>query len=45
MFDDDDRVAGIDELLQHFEQLVNIGKMQAGRRLVENVDRLAGRPF
>ena len=45
VFDDEDRVARIYQLLQHVEQLMHVGKMQAGRGLVEDVDRLAGRSF
>jgi hypothetical protein len=43
VLDDDDRVAGVDELLQHVEQPADVREVQAGRRLVEDVDRLAGR--
>ena len=45
MFDDDDRVAGIDEFLEHVEELVDICKMKAGGWFVEDVDGFAGRAF
>ena len=45
VLDDDHRVAGVNELLQNFEQFMNVGKMQSGRRLIENIDRLSGRAF
>src|SRR5690606_28820472 len=45
VFDDDDGVSGVDQLLQDVKQLVNVGEMQPGRRLVENVYGLARRTF
>ena len=42
VLDDDDRVALVDELVQHVEQLARVLEMQAGRRLVEDVERAAG---
>ncbi len=42
MLDDDDRVSLIDQRVQNFQQAVDVFKMQAGRRLVENIQRLAG---
>ena len=42
VFDDDDRVAGIDEAVQHLQQLVDVGEMQTGRRFIEKVECLAG---
>ena len=39
VLDDDHRVAEIDEPIQHFEQLVNVVEVQAGRRLIEDVQR------
>ena len=39
VLDDDDRVALIDELVQDVEQLVRVGEVQSGRRLVEDVER------
>ncbi len=35
-------VALVDQLVQHVEQLGHVVEMQAGGRLVENVERLAG---
>ena len=34
-------VAGLDEAVQHLQQLLNVVEVQAGRRLVENVQRPA----
>ena len=45
VLDDDDRVALVDEPLQHAEQLADVLEVQAGRRLVEDVDGAAGRPL
>ena len=42
VLDDEDRVARLDEAVQHFEQLADVLEVQAGRRLVEDVQRLAG---
>ncbi len=42
MLDDDDSVAGVAQLVQHFEQQINVGKVQAGGGLVQDVDRAAG---
>ena len=44
VLDDDDGVAGIDELVQHLDQPVHVGDVQAGRWLVENIDGLSGVP-
>ena len=43
MFDDDDGIARVDQRGEHFNQLVHVRDMQAGRRLVEHVDRAARR--
>ena len=43
VLDDDDRVAGLDEPVEHLEQLLDVGEVEAGRRLVEDVQGLAGR--
>src|SRR5690606_5024103 len=43
VLDDDDRVAFVDQSLQHEKQLADVLEVQAGRRLVENVDRPSGR--
>ncbi|MGC4070109.1 MAG: hypothetical protein QM784_36720 [Polyangiaceae bacterium] len=42
VLDDHDRVAGVDQLLQHFEQAMDVREVQARRRLVEQVQRAAG---
>ena len=39
VLDDDDRVAQIDQAVQHVEQLADVVEVQAGRRLVEEVER------
>jgi hypothetical protein len=36
------RVAVVDQLVQHFEQLRHVVEMQAGGRLVEDIERAAG---
>ena len=43
MLDDDHRVALIDKLLQNVEQYLYIFEMKAGRRLIEDVQGVAGR--
>ena len=40
MLDQDNRVAGIDEPIQRFEQPFDVRKVQARCRLVEDVDRV-----
>ena len=42
VLDDDDRVAGIDQPVPHVEQALDVGKVQAGGRLVEDVDGAPG---
>ena len=42
VLDHDDRVALVDEAIEHFEQLGQVVEVQAGGRLVEQVQRLAG---
>src|SRR5437868_3394985 len=44
MLDDEHRVPRRDQRMQHFEQFLHILEMQSGRRLVQNVERAAGRP-
>src|SRR6185369_2186830 len=39
VLDDDDAVSGLDETPQHVEQLPDVVEMQAGRGLVEDVER------
>jgi hypothetical protein len=36
--DDDDRLAGVDEPVEQAEQLLDVGEVEAGGRLVEDVD-------
>ena len=43
VLDDDDRIALIDQFVQHFKQLRHVVEMQAGCRLIENIERTAGR--
>ena len=43
MLDHDQRVPGIAQLHQDLEQFLDVGEMQSGRRLVENVNRPPGR--
>ena len=42
VFDDDDGVALIHELVEHVEQLAGVLEVQAGGRLVEDVERPSG---
>ena len=42
MFDDDDRIAAVDEHLQDVHQFMDVGRMEARRRFVEDVQRPAG---
>ena len=42
VLDDDDRVALVDELVEHIQQLARVFEMQTGRRLVEDVERPPG---
>ena len=44
VLDDEDRVAAVDEPVEDLEQLVHVGEVEAGRRLVQEVERLARRP-
>ena len=41
VFDDDDRIAECSEPVENVEQLANVVEMQTGRRLVQDVERLA----
>ena len=45
MLDDEHRVAGIDEIVQHLQEQLDIGEVQAGRWFIEQVQRAAGRFF
>ena len=42
VLDDNDSIAIIDQAVEHIQQTLDIGKMQAGGRLVQNVDRISG---
>ena len=42
VLDHEHGVAGVDEALQHDEQLAHVVEVQAGRRLVEDVERAPG---
>ena len=44
VLDDDDRLAGVDEPVEQAEQLLDVGEVQAGGRLVEDVDVALLRP-
>ena len=41
VLDDDDRVAQVGQAVEHVEQLADVVEVQPGRRLVEDVERLA----
>src|ERR1041384_1266065 len=45
VFDDDDGVAQRDEPLEHAQEFMYVGKMEAGRRFVEDVDGATRRAF
>ena len=40
VLDHDDAVAGVDQPVQHVDQLLDVGHVQADRRLVEHVERV-----
>ncbi|MNY52920.1 hypothetical protein D3C86_1886380 [compost metagenome] len=42
MLNDHNGVALIAQLMQHFKQLLDIGEVQAGGWLIQNIQRLAG---
>ena len=44
VLDDDHRVALLDQLVEHLEQLADVLEVQAGGRLVEDVERSARWP-
>ena len=44
VLDDEDRVAAVDQPVEDLEQLLDVGEVEPGRRLVEDVERPAGRP-
>ena len=41
MLDDQDGAAGVHEALEEFEQLFDVGEMEAGGRLVQDVEGAA----
>ena len=41
VFDDDHRIAPVDELIQHQQQLSHVVEMQPGGRLIEQIERSA----
>ncbi len=43
VFDDDDGMTGVDESLQLGDEPLDVGRMQAGGRLVEHVQRMTSR--
>ena len=43
VLDHEHRVAVVDQPVEHLEQLLDVGEVEAGRRLVEEVERLPGR--
>ena len=43
VLDDDDGVSGVGEPVEHIEQALDIGEVEARGRLVEDVERLPGR--
>ena len=45
VLDHQHRVAHVGQAIQHIQQIMDVGKMQAGRRLIQNVERMAGRGF
>ena len=44
VLDDDHRLAGVDQPVEQAEQLLDVGEVQAGGRLVEDVDAALARP-
>ena len=38
VLDDEDRLAGVDEPVEQCEQLLDVGEVQAGGRLIQDVD-------
>ena len=45
VFDDNNRVAVITQSVEHFQQQINVGEMQASGRFVEDIERVAGIAF
>ena len=44
VLDDEDRVAAVDQPMEDLEQLLDVGEVEPGRRLVEDVQGPPGRP-
>src|SRR6478672_1200357 len=44
VLDDDDRIAPVDQPMEDLEELLDVGEVEPGRRLVEDVQRPAGGP-
>ena len=44
MFDDDDGIPGLDQGVQDFQQFADVFEVQAGGRLIQDIERLAGGP-
>src|SRR5262249_21442786 len=42
VLDDEDRIARVDETVEHREELLDVVEVEAGRRLVEDVQHVAG---
>ena len=42
MLDHQHRVAGVDQPLEDLQEALDVGEVEAGRRLVEDVERAAG---
>src|SRR4030095_10093406 len=45
VFNHNYRIARVSQLHQHLQQFLNVGEMQSGRRLIENVKSPPGRFF
>ncbi len=42
MFNDDNGIAAVTQVMQYNEQLLDVMEVQAGGRFVENIQRIAG---
>ena len=42
VFDDGDRISFVDEAVKNAEELLDVFEVQAGRRFIQKVERLAG---
>src|SRR4029079_18423342 len=43
VLDDEDRIAAIDQPMEDLEELLDVGEVETGRRLVEDVEGPSGR--